>query len=151
MQHCDEEKNAIFRSTLHFLVDICDGSSKVIKRDSGTMTSFKYPRYYPPSQRCWKMIETSLDKRLIISFDDVTLEPSMKCQNDAVEITDGDFYKAVCGFNIPDEIKAPGNRLKILFRSDLSLETRGFKLRWRSEPLQKTGTPWIFSIHFAIV
>lgn len=113
---------------------------ELISRESGTMTSQNYPNNYPSSQSCLKVIETSADKQLVVSFEDFALEPSIRCQNDALFVGEGDFIQSLCGYNKPAEIKSPSNRLRFTFKSDVSTQGRGFKLKWRSVPKESIQT-----------
>ena len=116
--------------------------------ETGTLTSPNYPRSYLPNQQCSKFIETSSNQRLVISFQDFALEPSINCLNDRLLIDDGDKVYSYCGYNLPAELKTNNNSLRIVFKTDLSEQGLGFKLYWRSEPLEVAPLEGTFSVFF---
>ena len=135
---------------ISILVNICDTTTERVSGESGTITSPSYPSYYPPNQRCSKIIETSPNKRLTISFKDFALEPSIGCQNDRLFIDDGDSTSSYCGYNKPADLETTKNSLTVMFESDISTPALGFRLTWKSETVENMDIlpEGIFSVLF---
>ena len=84
------------------------------------------------------VIRTSRDKRIIVSFDDFSMEVSPECRRDALVIRDGSPFANVlsnaCGSSLPSDVTSSSNALHLDFKSDGSFEQRGFLLRWTTIP-----------------
>lgn len=94
---------------------------------------------------CSWIIEVQAGDKVILSFESFDLEEEAVCQYDYVLIRDGSSSKSpvigkFCGKSRPATITSTDNYLWILFNSDSSATSHGFKAIWTSE-LVKTILP----------
>ncbi|XP_030748736.1 cubilin-like [Sitophilus oryzae] len=107
------------------------------KRD----TIIRTPNYkddYPNNMECiW---EINAPDGNIIALEFISrfyVEESKNCTKDYVEVFDWDgenwvSKQKLCGRKIPEEIKASGNRMQVIFRSDANVTAIGFEamIKW---------------------
>lgn len=65
-------------------------------------------------------------------FKDFELEPHQECAYDCIAAYDGDSDESptlgkFCGSKVPHPILASGNRMYLVFKSDASVQRKGFK------------------------
>lgn len=87
---------------------------------------------------CSWIIEVQAGDKVILSFESFDLEEEAVCQYDYVLIRDGSSSKSpligkFCGKSRPATITSTDNYLWILFNSDSSATSHGFKAIWTSE------------------
>ncbi|XP_060534565.1 protein tolkin-like [Cylas formicarius] len=97
----------------------------------GTISSPNYPKYYPASKDCAWHISTLPGHRIRLGFMNFRLENHAECYYDFVQIFDGDSsvsrqLDTFCGSMMPYLIISSENHLYMTFRSDKSVQQKGF-------------------------
>ena len=115
-------------------------SNIYLTKSSDTIYSPEYDTQgtYPPNMSCTWLI--SLPKSKIkLSFSAFNLQPAgPSCQHsDFVEVRDGEYSDSLvlgtfCGSNIPSDMFSSGSYMLVQFRSDESVEKRGFVMSYCS-------------------
>ena len=122
----------------YFCVSVCGG---MLYASSGFIRSPNYPRPYRHGATCVWVITVPTGNTIVVNVNDLDIEASSGCRYDHVLIRDGYNNSApqiarLCNTNIPGRpIKSAGNTLYISFRSDGSINGRGFELRYTSGEL----------------
>uniref|UniRef100_A0A6P4EJQ7 Cubilin n=1 Tax=Drosophila rhopaloa TaxID=1041015 RepID=A0A6P4EJQ7_DRORH len=129
--------------------DICSILFEMVEQDScgGTFTgrngyikSPNWPKAYGNSEECEWILRAPLGHRLELVVKNFTLEKGMDgCMNDWLEIRNGDSESSpligrYCSTDIPSRLPSFGNAMHLKFRSDGSIQYKGFLLNW-----QQTG------------
>ncbi|GAB6032010.1 hypothetical protein CHUAL_010385 [Chamberlinius hualienensis] len=113
-----------FRATYEI---VCGG---ILDGNSGLLHSPYYPDAYPASRECIYLIRASPAKAINLWFEAFDIEgPS--CVYDYLEIRDGDTSDSpllgkFCGRDIPEAIVSTNNMLWVKFKTDSSVQNRGF-------------------------
>lgn len=102
-----------------------------ITSQKGEVVSPNYPDLYPSKRECVWHFHTTPGHRVKLTFQLFELEEHPECANDYVDIYNGDNKHAIkigrfCGSELPHPIVASGNKLLMVFRSDPSLQRKGF-------------------------
>ncbi|KAJ3621320.1 hypothetical protein MTP99_003471 [Tenebrio molitor] len=112
--------------------DCKEGDCKYeISSPYGSIGSPNYPDYYPSQKDCvWQFITTP-GHRIRISFLFFEVEPHQECYYDHVDFYDGPSPEAhtlgkFCGSKLPHPIVSSGNELYMTFKSDASVQRKGF-------------------------
>lgn len=97
----------------------------------GEISSPNYPDYYPSRKDCVWHFVTTPGHRIKLVFLVFELEPHQECSYDHIAIYDGDSPEShtlgrFCGSKMPHPIVATGNQLYMVFKSDASVQRRGF-------------------------
>ncbi|XP_053576764.1 embryonic protein UVS.2-like [Bombina bombina] len=95
-------------------------------------TSPGYPNFYSSNMHCSYLIKAPAGNKITISFSDFSLESSGYCRYDYVKIYDGDntsssLLRTYCGPVNNPSVMSTGNAMLVIFHSDQSTESRGFK------------------------
>ncbi|EEB19379.1 conserved hypothetical protein [Pediculus humanus corporis] len=113
--------------------DCKEGECKYhIKTPTGQLQSPNFPDYYPPKKDCvWQLITTP-GHRIKLIFNEFEIEPHQECAYDHVVLYDGDSPEdrtlgRFCGSKIPHNIIATGNQIYMVFKSDTSVQRKGFR------------------------
>ncbi|KDR10358.1 Dorsal-ventral patterning tolloid-like protein 1, partial [Zootermopsis nevadensis] len=112
--------------------DCKEGGCKYeITAPSGTISSPNYPDYYPSRKDCIWHFTTTPGHRIKLIFSEFELEPHQECAYDHIVIYDGDSPEAhtlgrFCGSKAPHPIIATGNQMLLVFKSDASVQRKGF-------------------------
>ena len=80
--------------------------------------------------------------RIKLNFQRFSLEEQRDCQYDSVKIYDGDSISApqlgrregYCGRRFPSSLTSTGNSILIIFASDASTTSSGFRLTYSGKP-----------------
>ncbi|CAD5120578.1 DgyrCDS9143 [Dimorphilus gyrociliatus] len=111
----------------------CGGKTLTLTAPEGEFRSPMYnvEKQYPNMARCAWSIEVVSGKLVHLTFSMFSVEETMGCTNDHVniyEVIDGEkkLLKRLCGDEIPDEITASNNKLYIEFKSDATVMDKGF-------------------------
>ncbi|CAB1340813.1 unnamed protein product [Coregonus sp. 'balchen'] len=112
-------------------VEVQGGCGGPIKAPSGEIHSPNYPANYPNTVDCSWTISVDVGHRVLFNFTDLDIELHSMCQWDHVAIYDGPSMSApllgqVCGQTRPSPITSTQNTIFVRFRSDASLNHRGF-------------------------
>ncbi|XP_018014242.2 neuropilin and tolloid-like protein 2 [Hyalella azteca] len=117
-------------------------------KDSQEFYSPMYPSKYPNNTDCTLNIEAEFGYIIRVDFrDHFEIEPSENCENDFLEIRDGqhgysDLVGRYCGSDFPPIITSQDRHLWLRFRSDESLEYKGFRAVYEFI-MQEMGRPEI--------
>nr|XP_046226989.1 cubilin [Scatophagus argus] len=118
-----------FRATYSASTSSCGGDLVI---ESGTFNSPNYPDAYPPNVECVWTIRSSPGNRLQLSFVTFHLQGDSGCQNDYLEIKEGNSTGPVvgrfCGNSLPSNYTSvTGHILWVKFVSDASVSGAGFR------------------------
>ena len=130
---------------------------------TGTFWSPHYPSDYKNHASCKWQITVPLHYTISVNFEDVTLERTC-CRCDYVEVWEtlkngsAVLIAMFCDATKPDpaqQFRSTGNSVTIVFRSDATVQEKGFKASYRAIPVpgkknnSKFGIP-IFHIYARI-
>ncbi|XP_059183305.1 cubilin [Centropristis striata] len=118
-----------FRATYSASTSSCGGD---LMMESGAFNSPNYPDAYPPNVECVWTITSSPGNRLQLSFIMFHLQEGSGCQNDYVEIREGDstgpLVGRFCGNSLPSNYTSViGHVLWVKFVSDALISGAGFR------------------------
>ncbi|XP_070842448.1 cubilin [Chaetodon trifascialis] len=118
-----------FRATYSGSISSCGGD---LVMESGAFNSPNYPDAYPPNVECVWTIRSSPGNRLQLSFAIFHLQGDSSCQNDYLEIREGNATGPLvgffCGNLLPSNYTSViGHILWIKFVSDASISGAGFR------------------------
>ncbi|GLV41047.1 tolkin [Carabus blaptoides fortunei] len=97
----------------------------------GEIKSPNHPDYYPSRKDCVWHFATTPGHRIKLSFTEFEMEPHQECSYDHIVIYDGDSPDShtlgrFCGSKKPHPIAATGNQMFMVFKSDASVQRKGF-------------------------
>ncbi|XP_013175197.1 PREDICTED: cubilin-like [Papilio xuthus] len=103
----------------------------------GEITSPNYNGKYISNLECEYKIKTSEDTKIRINFVSFALENSFRCKYDYVKIYDGPssdsrFVGKFCGTSYPKSYTSTSNTLFIIFKSDHTMTSEGFRMTYES-------------------
>ncbi|XP_054478628.1 cubilin [Anoplopoma fimbria] len=118
-----------FRATYSASTSSCGGD---LVMESGAFNSPNYPDAYPPNVECVWTIRSSPGNRLQLSFITFHLQGDSSCQNDYLEIREGNstgpLVDRFCGSSLPSNYTSViGHILWVKFVSDASISGAGFR------------------------
>ncbi|XP_041670250.1 cubilin [Cheilinus undulatus] len=118
-----------FRATYSASTSSCGGD---LVMESGAFNSPNFPDAYPPNVECVWTIRSSPGNRLQLSFIMFQLQGSSSCQNDYLEIREGNSTGSLvgrfCGNSLPSNYTSLiGHILWVKFVSDSSISGAGFR------------------------
>ncbi|XP_017774281.1 PREDICTED: tolloid-like protein 1 [Nicrophorus vespilloides] len=107
------------------------GCKHEIVESVGQITSPNYPEYYPSRKDCVWKFTTTPGHRIKIVFDKFEMESHQECSYDHIVFYDGDSpddhtLGRFCGSKVPHPIVATGNQMYMVFKSDASVQRKGF-------------------------
>ncbi|XP_065639868.1 cubilin isoform X2 [Hydra vulgaris] len=114
----------------------CGGN---IAGQGGIIVHPNYPQQYSNNQNCNYVITVDQNKVIEVTFDELDLENSAKCDYDFVEIKDKNDGRVqrYCQKGPNMSFKSSGRKLQIQFYSDEIGLQKGFRIRWRAVSDQK--------------
>ncbi|XP_069688891.1 cubilin [Periplaneta americana] len=123
-----------FRITWDGTTTGCGGT---LTASSGSIISPNYPQPYGHNGECFWRISISKGSVIQLVFVDLELENHSRCMHDYVEIYDGRDTKSrkigrYCTTDPVVILLSSSNYMFIKFRSDVSIATRGFHLRYQT-------------------
>uniref|UniRef100_A0A8C0FEB1 Cubilin n=1 Tax=Bubo bubo TaxID=30461 RepID=A0A8C0FEB1_BUBBB len=103
--------------------------------ETGVLTSPNYPNNYPVRMECIYTITVGINRQIVLSFTNFTLQGNKRCTEDYVEIRNGGYETSpplgkYCGTDLPPVIISHGNKLWIKFVSDVYGTGNGFSAEW---------------------
>ncbi|XP_019483246.1 PREDICTED: complement C1s subcomponent [Hipposideros armiger] len=108
----------------------------------GEITSPNYPNSYPENSRCEYQIllEEGFQVVVTVRREDFDVEPADSegnCVDSLVFVTKDQQFGPYCGDGFPGplNIETKSNVLNIIFQTDLTGETKGWKLRYHGDPI----------------
>nr|XP_020470999.1 cubilin [Monopterus albus] len=119
-----------FRATYSASTSSCGGD---LLMESGAFNSPNYPDAYPSNVECVWTIRSSPGNRLQLSFIMFHLQGGSGCQNDYLEIREGNstgpLVNRFCGTSLPSNYTSVlGHILWVKFVSDASVSGEGFRV-----------------------
>merc|ERR1712198_594522 len=100
---------------------------------SGSIQSGNYPNHYPVNQDKTYEISVAAGKKIKMTFAAFSLEEAWGCGWDYLTIEDGNGSTLLgksCGSVKPATIPSKTNKVKVVFHSDYSVTSTGFKINW---------------------
>ncbi|XP_064790269.1 deleted in malignant brain tumors 1 protein-like [Oncorhynchus masou masou] len=112
---------------------------------SGSISSPYYPEYYHDNAYCVWHLSAPSGQRIFMSFTDLELENCCSC--DYISVYDGSSVQSqmlgtICDFNNDTSLAAyhsTSNYMTVLFRSDQSVVSRGFRAMFSSSLASNQG------------
>ena len=131
---------------------------------TGTFSSPYYPQDYKNHASCKWQIAVHSNYTISVNFDDVILERTC-CQCDYIEVWEtlkngsAVLIAKFCDDTKPDstqQFRSTGNRMTIVFRSDATVQDKGFKASYRAIPVPgkkntDNSTSRLFGIYACIL
>ncbi|KAM3913351.1 complement C1r subcomponent [Leptodactylus fuscus] len=115
-------------------------SNLLFTEESGYISSPGYPQPYPPDLNCTYKIRLEKGMHISLKFMDIfdiDYHPQAPCPYDTLKILEGDHLpRTLCGRRAPEIIKTKSNEVDILFQTDDSGDSKGWKLFYTSEAIQ---------------
>ncbi|KAM9673713.1 cubilin [Trichechus inunguis] len=110
--------------------------------DMGAFSSPGYPNRYPPNKECIWYINTAPGSSIQLTIHDFDVEYHASCNYDSLEVYGGpDFHSpriaqlcAQRSSENPMQVSSAGNELAIRFKTDSSINGRGFNVSWQAVP-----------------
>ncbi|KAM6215214.1 cubilin [Rhynchocyon petersi] len=110
--------------------------------ETGSFNSPGYPNNYPPNKECIWYITTAPGSRIQLTIHDFDVEYHASCIFDSLEVYGGpDFHSPritqLCARRTsenPMQVSSTGNELAIRFKTDSSINGRGFNVSWQALP-----------------
>ncbi|KAL1459907.1 hypothetical protein WDU94_011854 [Cyamophila willieti] len=112
--------------------DCKEGGCKYeITTPTGIIKTPNHPDYYPSKRECIWHFTTTPGHRIKLVFQEFELEPHQTCAYDHVVMYDGDSPDSLtlgrfCGVKVPYPIITGSNQLYMMFKSDASVQRKGF-------------------------
>lgn len=108
------------------------GCKHEIRAPYGEILSPNYPHPYPARKECVWHFTTTPGHRIKLVFHEFEIESHHECAYDHVILYDGDSSDdqtlgRFCGLKAPHPIVASSNQLYLVFKSDSSVQRRGFQ------------------------
>ena len=122
-----------------------------LNQPDGELSTPNYPMSYQSRSNCSWLIRTVTGHRIGLRFLDFELERSDNCLYDSVVVYDGVFvapswlrsssvpqplpgsaFGRYCGHRLPPEIVSTGSSLQVVFKSDASVQRKGFRAFFKS-------------------
>ncbi|XP_006159809.2 LOW QUALITY PROTEIN: cubilin [Tupaia chinensis] len=109
---------------------------------TGSFSSPSYPNKYPPNKECIWYIRTAPGTSIQLTIHDFDVEYHATCNFDVLEVYGGpDFHSpritqlcAQRSSESPMQVSSTGNELAIRFKTDSSVNGRGFNASWQAVP-----------------
>ena len=102
------------------------------------ITSPNYPAEYSHNSDCNWNVQVPEGSRIELRFDTFSLESHSNCQYDSLQVFDGSSSRSrslvttssskLCGSNRPQNIVSSGNTIHLIFTSDVSVGSSGFRI-----------------------
>jgi len=109
------------------------GGSITGAAESGSIQSDNYPNQYPVSQDKTYEMSAAAGKKIKMTFAAFSLENDWRCGWDYLTIVDGNGRELLgksCGSVKPATVTSQTNKVKVVFHSDSSVTSTGFKIDW---------------------
>ncbi|PIO25434.1 hypothetical protein AB205_0076090 [Aquarana catesbeiana] len=121
-----------------------DCSSHLFTEESGYISSPGYPKPYPADLNCNYSIRVEEGFRISIAFVetfDIDSHPRALCPYDTLKVIGGGtLLGTYCGRKSPGTLKTSSNKVDILFHTDDSGDSKGWKLHYTTKAV-KCPTP----------
>uniref|UniRef100_U3KLX7 Cubilin n=1 Tax=Oryctolagus cuniculus TaxID=9986 RepID=U3KLX7_RABIT len=122
---------------MQWFVQGCGGE---LSGATGSFSSPGYPGTYPANKECIWYLTTDPGSSIQLTIHDFDVEYHSTCDFDTLEIYGGpDFHSPritqLCARRssvLPMQVSSPGNELAIRFKTDSSINGRGFNISWQA-------------------
>ncbi|XP_001377380.2 cubilin [Monodelphis domestica] len=119
-----------------------NGCGGELNGPTGSFSSPGYPGNYPPNKECIWYIRTAPGSSIQLTIDDFDVEYHLNCRYDVLEVYGGpDFHSPrvaqLCSSRSRDNplrVSSTGNSVAIRFKTDNSINGRGFNASWQEIP-----------------
>ncbi|XP_031795774.1 cubilin [Sarcophilus harrisii] len=109
---------------------------------SGFFTSPQYPEKYPPNKECIWYIHTAPGSSIQLTIEDFDVEHHSNCRFDVLEVYGGPDFDSprvaqLCSSRSrenPLQVSSAGNSIAVRFKTDSSINGRGFNASWLEIP-----------------
>ncbi|KAI4575387.1 hypothetical protein MJG53_011590 [Ovis ammon polii x Ovis aries] len=124
---------------MQWFIQGCGGE---LSGDMGSFSSPGYPNRYPANRECIWYIHTAPGSSIQLTIHDFDVEYHASCNFDVLEIYGGPDFRSpriaqLCvqrSSENPMQVSSTGNELAIRFKTDSSINGRGFNVSWRAVP-----------------
>ncbi|XP_057322585.1 bone morphogenetic protein 1 homolog [Microplitis mediator] len=132
--------SSIFNSFRIDYKTICGGDIDIEKDTPLSIESTNYPDAYPPNRRCIWYFTAPDNHRIVMKINYFALEMSDNCNNDFLEIRDGNDKHAVliglyCGIEDSWHVNSTDNKLSVVFVSNGMNQNNGFSATLTALPI----------------
>ncbi|XP_077483788.1 cubilin-like [Amblyomma americanum] len=130
------------------------GCGGILVKSSGSIETPNYPHGYPKNTECLWVVKAPIGQRVQLSFEDIHLESSRGCPFDFVRVYGGPDLTSpkiaeICSASSRvSELISHGNAMTVHFRSDVSLQGKGFRASYRFD---RRGCGGRFSVPSAYI
>ncbi|XP_069504454.1 cubilin [Ambystoma mexicanum] len=112
------------------------GCGATLTTPSGSFMSPNYPMPYHQNAECYWLLKAASGTQLEIQFQDFQLESHKNCNQDYLDVYNGNNTNAkllakLCGDEVPGPIRSTANSLYVKLRTDTSLAFGGFMATYR--------------------
>ena len=122
---------------------------QVTATEGGSIKSENYPQNYPDNKvqvkeklfEYWCMetiklfqewsLSVAEGSKIQLTFETLDIEAHSTCVYDYVEVNNGGETKKFCGTTVPDPITSTANIMTVKFKSDYSVNKKGFSAVWK--------------------
>ncbi|KZC14141.1 Cubilin [Dufourea novaeangliae] len=137
VKYMSDSQPVPIRFRLEWLVDGCGGH---LTKPSDSFTSPGYPSSYPTNVDCEWLIEVDYMHSIELTIHDIHTEKQKGCFFDKLQIYSGESDKGlklveICYSEKPVVYTSFGNKMFLLFHSDISYAARGFNISYKSVPI----------------
>lgn len=130
----------------------CYGDDKEIRKcacgnhteKEGNITTPRYPSEYPTDVTCVWVLEAPENHTVKLSLEEFKLEKDKKCLYDYFEVFEGNttdeehrLGNRLCGSHIRQVFQSKGRKMSILFNSDRSVTSNGFRAEWKTQKIKE--------------
>ncbi|GFQ96473.1 cubilin, partial [Trichonephila clavata] len=125
-----------FTANYEFL-DASQACGGTFYRESGVIKSPGYPNRYPHNAHCIWIVKGQNHRQITLNITSFELEEHQNCRYDYLEIRNGEYETSpltgkYCGTNILKAITSHSNVMRLEFKTDNSMSSRGFEIYFDS-------------------
>lgn len=113
-------------------------------KEEGNITTPRYPSKYPTNVTCVWVLEAPENHTVKLSLEEFELEEDKKCLYDYFEVFEGNttdeehrLGNRLCGSHIRQVFQSKGRKMSILFNSDRSVTSNGFRAEWKTQEISE--------------
>ncbi|GFU96639.1 cubilin [Trichonephila clavipes] len=125
-----------FTANYEFL-DASQACGGTFYRESGVIKSPGYPNRYPHNAHCIWILKGQNHRQITLNITSFELEEHQNCRYDYLEIRNGEYESSplagkYCGTDILKSITSHSNVMRLEFKTDNSMSSRGFEIYFDS-------------------
>ncbi|XP_075068011.1 cubilin [Mixophyes fleayi] len=122
-----------------------ENCSREYNQSFGYLKSPGWPGNYPNMAECTIILRAPENYLISLFFNSFHLEALGSPCNDYLEVRNGSapdspILGTYCGNNLPNPVFPKSNILRLFFKSDFTLNTKGYEITWTSSPSGCGGT-----------